>query len=190
MIKVILETLTPSREPLPSNLRGLNTHTLQNLQTELNPVPDDLTGIEYWPEIKVTPEFDPMTEKLEGEILTANAGDKTVTVEAIVVDLSPEEIATIAANAESQAIKTYGDAVQAHLDAEARSHVYDGILSLCTYASSPSAKFYTEGQLGVEWRDACWTYTYAQLDAVKAGEREAPTPAELVAELPAMAWPA
>ena len=105
-------------------------------------------------------------------------------------DFTAEEIAANAANAEAAAVKLYGDAVQAHMDAECVEHTYDGILSLCTYATSAVPKFSTEAQAGINWRDACWAYTYLQLDEVKAGNRTAPTVDELLAELPAMVWPA
>jgi len=96
--------------------------------------------------------------------------------------LTPEEY-------EARAITLFSTAVQDHLDNEARAHVYDGILSLCTYVSSPSEKFSSEGMAGVSWRDACWSYTYQVLGAVKAGERTEPTVEELIAELPDMVWP-
>lgn len=79
--------------------------------------------------------------------------------------------------------------IQQHLDATAQSRAYDGILSLCTYATSPSARFAVEGQAGVEWRDACWTAGYQILAACQAGTRGIPTPEELIAELPVMVWP-
>ena len=91
---------------------------------------------------------------------------------------------------EEAAVDAFATAVQSHLDAEARAHTYDGILSLCTYASSPSVKFSGEGQAGVTWRDACWSHTYTALAEVKAGARTEPTVEELIAELPAMVWPA
>lgn len=80
-------------------------------------------------------------------------------------------------------------AVQAHLDATARTRNYDGILSLCTYATSSVAQFAAEGQAGVFWRDSVWSYCYGVLGAVKAGTRSVPTVDELLAELPAMSWP-
>jgi hypothetical protein len=80
-------------------------------------------------------------------------------------------------------------AIQQHLDATAQTRAYDGIISLCTYATSPSPKFAAEGQAGVEWRDACWAKGYEILAEYRKGLRQIPMPDELIAELPAMVWP-
>ena len=79
--------------------------------------------------------------------------------------------------------------IQQHLDETAQARAYDGILSLCTYATSPSPRFSAEGQAGVEWRDACWMAGYQILAECYAGAREIPTPEELVGLLPPMVWP-
>lgn len=102
----------------------------------------------------------------------------------------PEAPVLTPAEYEARAIALFSEAVQDHLDNEAIEHVYDGILSLCTYVSSPSDKFSSEGAAGVSWRDACWSYTYQVLADVKAGDRTEPTVKELIAELPDMVWPA
>lgn len=81
------------------------------------------------------------------------------------------------------------EAVQKHLDATANEKGYDGILSLCSYATSLDATFSAEGQAGVEWRDAVWRYCYQVMNACLENTRTAPTAAELIAELPAMQWP-
>lgn len=79
-------------------------------------------------------------------------------------------------------------AVQAHLDATARTRGYDGILSLCTYAASTIAQFAAEGQAGVNWRDAVWAYCYQVMADVQAATRSIPTAEQLISELPTINW--
>ncbi len=81
-------------------------------------------------------------------------------------------------------------ATQQRLDDFARTRNYDGVLSLCTYASSPNPKFQAEGQYGVEARDATWTKLLEILAEVEAGTRPMPTGyAEIEPELPPLVWP-
>ncbi|MFA6213535.1 MAG: hypothetical protein WC714_29125 [Candidatus Obscuribacterales bacterium] len=80
-------------------------------------------------------------------------------------------------------------AVQAHLDATARTRNYDGILSACSYATSTNLPFSVEGQACVAWRDAVWLYCYQQLALVQSGARAVPeSTAAFIAELPAISW--
>ncbi len=81
------------------------------------------------------------------------------------------------------------NAVQQHLDAKARERNYDGIMSLCTYATSSDPTFAAEGQAGVDWRDAVWAECYRILGEVEAGTRTIPTEDELLADLPGFTWP-
>ena len=90
---------------------------------------------------------------------------------------------------EGEIIKTMQDAIQAHMDSKARERNYDGILSLCTYATSTNPRFAAEGQAGVNWRDVCWAKGYEIMAEVQAGTREIPTVEELLAELPVFRWP-
>jgi hypothetical protein len=91
--------------------------------------------------------------------------------------------------AQQATISRLTGAVQAHLDQTARARNYDGMLYLCTYATSQNAKFAAEGQAGVVWRDAVWAKCYQVMDEALAGSRPVPTEAELIAELPVFAWP-
>ena len=113
MIKVNTQTLAAERISLPKRLRGLTPHTLQHLQAELDPVPAQLVNIEFWPEVEDFSAFDPATEKLGNEVLTANAGNKTVTVTMTPVPLSQEELDALQAEADRLA------AIQAAIDAKA-----------------------------------------------------------------------
>jgi hypothetical protein len=88
-----------------------------------------------------------------------------------VIDLAPQEQAAARAAAIG--------AVQSRLDTLAQSWGYDGIVSLCTYASSKVARFAAEGQAGVDWRDATWA-------AVDQHQADVTSADELFALLPAM----
>ena len=80
-MKVNTKTLIATRESLPMALIGLSAETLRNLQTELNPVPEEFKDIEFWDEVDATPTFDHTTHMLDGtEVLTVNATNKTVSV--------------------------------------------------------------------------------------------------------------
>ena len=83
-------------------------------------------------------------------------------------------------------IAGYTQQVQNYLYTTAQERGYDGILSLCTYATSSNATFTKEGQAGVIWRDAVWTKCYEILAEVQAGTREVPT--DIISELPVMNW--
>lgn len=107
------------------------------------------------------------------------------------VELTPEEIATW--EAEQAAIKPglyqYRVAIQEVVDSKAQERRYDNGNSLASYVNSTIAEWATEAAAFVAWRDQVWAYAYAALAEVEAGVRPAPTVAEILSELPVMAWP-
>lgn len=82
----------------------------------------------------------------------------------------------------------YEAAVQAHLDATARTRGYDNMLSACSYASGTHPKFSVEGKDCLAWRAAVWESAYQILTDVKSGVRSLPAIDEVIAELPPMVW--
>lgn len=81
------------------------------------------------------------------------------------------------------------NAVQKRLDEFARTRGYDGILSAASYATSNNPRFAAEGQRAVDARDAHWATCYEIMAAVQGGQRPMPTLEQVIAELPALAWP-
>ncbi|MDP3124615.1 MAG: hypothetical protein Q8M84_03180 [Thiobacillus sp.] len=122
------------------------------------------------------PAYDPLVTTLQ--VVTPIAADAT------------EIPYTVAPRPAEQIVFNLTNVVQAYLDATARTRNYDGILSLCSYAASAHLKFGAEGLAGVAWRDAVWASCYSILAEVQTGIRTVPTADELMAELPAMVWPA
>lgn len=110
------------------------------------------------------------------------------------VEISDQEadairLAAIPAPTQAEILATYTAAIQVHLDDFAKSRGYDGILSACTYASSTVPKFASEGQCCVNARDNTWAASYTILADVESATRTMPTIAEMLAELPLLAWP-
>jgi hypothetical protein len=81
------------------------------------------------------------------------------------------------------------DFVQDILDTTAKVRGYDGILSAASYATSLNPKFRAEAQACVEFRDKMWSECYRLEAEVVDGLRSVPTPQELRALLPVIAWP-
>jgi hypothetical protein len=88
-----------------------------------------------------------------------------------------------------QIIAGFAAAVQSRLDTFAHERNYDGIMSLCTYATDPNPRFAAEGQCGVDLRSSTWAACYQIMGEVQAGTRTMPATDELLALLPAMEWP-
>ena len=89
-----------------------------------------------------------------------------------------------------QVQKAFEDAIQLHMDNTARTFGYDDIKSAVTYAEEPAVpKFQLEGRGFRAWRSMVWVYAYEQLQRVNNGEREQPTIADFILELPELVIP-
>lgn len=140
-------------------------------------------GLQWYELIDLPPNYNPATQtrKPDGQVINEPA--RTITKQYRVDALPADAIA-------ARVLKDVVDGTQVRLDAFARTRNYDGILSLCTYATSPTAKFSAEGQYGVDARDATWAKLYEMLAEVQAGTRPMPSGyADVEPELPALVWP-
>lgn len=108
------------------------------------------------------------------------------------VDATTEEAAEIAAlqEASKPSQQDYAQAVQSVIDEAARSRQFNDGVTLASYKDSTIPAWAAQATTLIAWRDAVWAYAYAQLAAVQAGQRAQPTVAEILAELPAITWPA
>jgi hypothetical protein len=83
----------------------------------------------------------------------------------------------------------YRRAIQAHIDATARSRDYGDGVACASYVASAVPQWQAEALAFVQWRDAVWLHAYQGLAAHDPSEPP-PAIADVVAGLPAMEWPA
>ncbi|MBD3844879.1 hypothetical protein IED13_04160 [Bosea sp. SSUT16] len=86
-------------------------------------------------------------------------------------------------------IDDYRAAIQAHVDATAQARNYDSGLTCASYVGSTNPAWAAEAAAFVAWRDAVWVYAFTELPKVQSGQREQPTIAAFLDELPVMIWP-
>lgn len=82
----------------------------------------------------------------------------------------------------------YAAAIQAHVDAKARSRGYSDGVTLASYTASTNTAWAAEAAAFVAWRDAVWVAALATLAGVEAGRTPPPAVADLIAGLPAINW--
>ena len=147
-------------------------------------IPLGATGLEHYSLYPITgqePQYNSQTQRIDS--MSYRFDGVSVVKEYTVVDIEPEVLA-------DQLRDAVVAATQSRLDAWAKTRNYDGILSLCTYATSTVSKFAAEGQAGVNARDATWAKLYQILDDVKQGLRPVPSGYdEIEPELPVLQWP-
>jgi hypothetical protein len=87
-------------------------------------------------------------------------------------------------------VEACSNAVQAHLDAFARTRRYDDIKSATGYAGCAVPKFSAEGVYCRDIRAQVWAALAALMDDVQAGRKPMPASTEaLIAALPGLVWP-
>lgn len=169
----IEDNTVKSTGSLPSNWGNISNFPAMTL--------DIIMGYGWYPYEFVYPELTP-TQKygnIEYEILVDKVIGTYLVIEKTVEELQQES---------DEYLKMLVDAVQFHMDETARTRNYDGILSLCTYATSTNPKFRAEGQSGVEWRDAIWSKCYQIMEEYYLGQIPIPTVESLLEELPIFTW--
>lgn len=77
----------------------------------------------------------------------------------------------------------YSTAIQAMLDAKARERGYDSIASAVSYVTSTVPAWAAEALVLRDWRDAVWSHALAEMAAVQAGTRTAPTVEAMLVEI-------
>lgn len=108
------------------------------------------------------------------------------------VDMSPDEEAEMVefqATADLPRAEDYAAAVQAHIDATAKSREFNDGVTAATYLTSTIPRWKADAEAFVSWRDMVWAYSYGELDKVMTGQRPQPTIADFINELPAVSWP-
>lgn len=135
-------------------------------------------------ETSAQPAFDELTYRLVSGAPQLNEGVWTQVW--TVVLLSAEERQVIWEQIKQDAIEK----TQQRLDSFAQSANYDGIVSLCTYATCNNPKFRQEGQYGVDVRGATWVKLFTILNEAESGVRPLPSGySEIESELPPLIWP-
>lgn len=87
------------------------------------------------------------------------------------------------------ALQEFENAIQSEVDRVARTRLFSDGVSLASYVTSTRPQWAAEAQAFVAWRDEVWTYAYAELAKVQAGEREQPKIEEFLNELEPIVWP-
>jgi len=78
--------------------------------------------------------------------------------------------------------------VENHLDNQVKSKNYRSIESCCSYYSSTNSEYAADASTAIAWRDAVWEHYTQVINDYTNNLRSAPTPEELIAELPPLNW--
>lgn len=101
-----------------------------------------------------------------------------------------EAEAVVACDPPPPGVPAYQQAIDAHVQATARSRGYNDANSCASYVADPNPAWAAEAAAFIAWRSAVYGAAFTALAAVQAGEMPPPSVEEFVASLPAMVWPA
>lgn len=85
--------------------------------------------------------------------------------------------------------KPYQEAVELLIENTAKERGYNGSIAICSYINSKNARWKTEAEAFIAWRDDTWSYAFEELRKVREGERDQPTVEEFIEELEPIEWP-
>lgn len=83
----------------------------------------------------------------------------------------------------------YSAAIQTLIDTTAQSRQYTDGVSLASYKDSTIPVWASEAKIFIAWRDQVWSYANDQMSLVQSKQRATPSVAQLLSELPVIAWP-
>ena len=152
MIKI--QNNTATREPIPDFLVGLSPESLADLSWT-----DSQLGVQdcaWWSETYDDAPIDTLTHKYGDEILTINKETKTVSVTHEIVELSQEELNSVA-ESKKQAQK---QSVEQSLTQFANEKDFDGIGEASALLNSTNPVWASEAQTFVRLWDETWQAFY------------------------------
>lgn len=135
------------------------------------------------------PDDDTSGEPLPGWHVAAAFRDRAPPAAWAAQEIEPPAEMPVIGRPAQPTLADYQAAVEAHVEATARERSYSGAVSCASYVNDPHPPWAAEAAAFVAWRSAVWLAVYARLAEVQGGA-PAPTVAGLVADLPAMVWPA
>ncbi len=101
------------------------------------------------------------------------------------------DIVTVAQQEQEAALgimKRFEVAVQAHIDATAKTKGYADGSALAGYYVSTIPQWYNEAVVFVAWRDLVWSNVFSELALVQNGTKPVPDVEEFILDLPPINW--
>lgn len=165
-------------------------NTIMDVLTRPKPIPEYNTketaaenGKPYLVEAIVgDPPYDPATHIKSGPVDAYEPSTNTATRTYVLSPRTTEDMA-------QERIKKIEMAVQQSLDAKAREHGYDSVLTAVTYDDPADSKFQKDAKAFRKWRSQTWRKCYDILEDWQAGNIPDPSVDDVLVQLPAFEPP-